>query len=199
MPSYAGKKNSDSERAEEYEMIPLTPLRRLEKRLEAIEQQKTAAGLERFIDKVIDMVELNQKIVEEVVRANQGLREDVAVLVGKMDELYMRLGDFIDIIKAAGEEEGEEAMSAKIIEESVKPLVSRIEAMGKVIQEGQATMQESLTSMERRLRAAAPSPAARAMAPPPMFRPAPSPVPSTAPPVRPEPTRPLKRAGQATA
>lgn len=141
--------------SDEYEVMPVAPLRRLEKRLEFLEQAKTSTNLEKFVDKVLDMVELNQKIVEEVIRSNVSLREDIAVLVGKMDELYSRLGDFIDVIKAAGEEEGAEVVSKKIVEASITPLVSKIEESNKKLQESNAAIADALSAIERRLRATA--------------------------------------------
>lgn len=137
----------------EYEIIPISPLRRLEKRMEQIESTRTMTNLERFVDKVIDMVGLNQKIVEEMVKANQGLREDVAVLIGKLDELYTRLGDFIDIIKSAGAEEGAEAVSKQIVEASVVPVVSKIEEMTRKSAESSAAVVEALGAIDKRLRA----------------------------------------------
>lgn len=138
---------------EEYEVIALSPLRRLEKRLEAVEQTRTVANLERFVDKILDMVELNQKIVDEVVKANQGLREDMAVLVGKMDELYSRIGDFIDIIKSAGEEERAEVVSRETIEATVTPIIAKMEEMNKRVIESNATIADTLGAIEKRLKA----------------------------------------------
>jgi len=143
------------ESEEEYEMVPLTPLRRLEKRLEALESTRTVANLERFIDKVIDMVELNQKMVDEVVRSNVGLREDVAVLIGKMDELYTRMGDFINAIKSMGEAEPS-AAPQRIAEQAVMPVVSKIDDMARRLQEGMSTMAETLASIDRKLKTAQP-------------------------------------------
>jgi len=137
---------------DDYEVVPLTPLRRLEKRLETIETTKSMSNLEKFIDKVIDMVEMNQKIVDEVVKANQGLREDISILISKIDDSQTKMSEFVDIIKEAGEQEGGETMSKEIIDNVVTPLVDKLEASSSKNAETNAQMVETLTSIEKRLK-----------------------------------------------
>ena len=137
---------------EDYEVIPLTPLRRLEKRLESIETSKSMDGLERFIDKALNMVELNQKIVEEVVKANQGLREDLAVLVGKMDQTNERTCELIEIIKEAGDGEEEGKSNADDLKNIMTPLIERIEDIKKSASDNNISIAEALASMDKRIK-----------------------------------------------
>ncbi len=137
---------------DDYEIVPLTPLRRLEKRLETIETTKSMTHLEKFIDKVLDMVEMNQKIVDEVVRANQGLREDISILISKIDDSQSKMSEFIDIIKEAGEQESGEAISKELIENVVSPLVDRIESASIKTAETNNQMVETLASIEKRMK-----------------------------------------------
>lgn len=141
---------------EDYEMVPLTPLRRLEKRLEAIETTKSMNNMERFIDKVIDMVELNQKIVDDMVKSNQSLREDLGVLVGKMDSLQSRIGTFIEMIQNAAESDASEA-SAENTASAIKPLVEQVQNIAKQTQETNASLAQSLENIDRRLKRFAPA------------------------------------------
>ncbi len=137
---------------DDYEIVPLTPLRRLEKRLETIETTKSMTHLEKFIDKVLDMVEMNQKIVDEVVRANQGLREDISILISKIDDSQSKMSEFIDIIKEAGEQESGDAISKELIEGVVSPLVDRIEASSIKSAESTTQMAETLAAIEKRMK-----------------------------------------------
>lgn len=137
---------------DDYEIVPLTPLRRLEKRMEAMETTKSMSNLEKFIDKVIDMVEMNQKIVEEVVRANQGLREDISILISKIDDSQAKMTQFVEIIKDAGEQEGGETMSKEFVENVVAPMIEKIEAGNTKVAETNNQILETLSSIDKRLK-----------------------------------------------
>ncbi len=137
---------------DDYEIVPLTPIRRLEKRMEAMETTKSMSNLEKFIDKVIDMVEMNQKIVEEVVRANQGLREDISILISKIDDSQAKMSQFVEIIKDAGEQEGGETLSKEFIENIVTPMVEKIEAGNTKVAETNNQILETLSSIDKRLK-----------------------------------------------
>jgi hypothetical protein len=133
---------------EDYEVVPVTPLRKLEKRLEALEASRTVANLERFLDKIIDMTELNQRIVEEVVRSNQGLREEIEVLVGKLGNLEEKLETFVDLLKSIGEEE----LKGASPEEYLNPVLKKFEEIAANIAEGNKNIIQALTSIDKRLR-----------------------------------------------
>jgi len=137
---------------DDYEIVPLTPLRRLEKRMEAIETTKSMSNLEKFIDKVIDMVEMNQKIVDEVVRSNQGLREDISILISKIDDSQAKMTQFVEIIKDAGEQEGGESMSKEFIENIISPMVEKISASDTKLAETNGQILEMLSSIDKRLK-----------------------------------------------
>jgi len=136
---------------EDYEIVPLAPLRRLEKRIESIETTKTTQNLERFVDKIIDMTELNQKIVDGMIKSNQALREDVGVLIGKMDNLSGNLNDFINLIKTAGEQDIE-ATSKEAFKDAIKPFVDQVTQIAKTTQEGNTVLAESLENINKRLK-----------------------------------------------
>ncbi len=133
---------------EDYEVVPVTPLRKLEKRLEALEASRTVVNLERFLDKIIDMTELNQRIVEEVVRSNQGLREEIEVLVGKLNNLEEKLETFVDLLKSIGEEE----LKGGAPEEYLGPVLKKFEEIASNIAEGNKNIIQALTSIDKRLR-----------------------------------------------
>jgi hypothetical protein len=88
-----------SEEHDEVEVIPITPLRRLEKRLERMETSRQTTSMEVFVKEVLDMVRTSQKLVDDVVTANHKLVEEVA-------KTNSKLGELVDLIKAAAEIEG---------------------------------------------------------------------------------------------
>ncbi len=149
-------KQKTDDAQDDFEVVPLTPLRRLEKRLDSIETTKTTQNLERFIDKILDMVELNQKIVDEVVKANQGLREDMAVLIGKMNVNQERLSEFIGILRDASESEFE-GNDSKSMADAMKPYFEKMnEATSKTL-EVNSSLADTLASLDRNVRKLAPN------------------------------------------
>lgn len=153
----AKKEDFEIKEDEDFEMVPLTPIRRLEKRLESIETTKTANGLEKFIDKVMDMVELNQKIIEDIVRSNQSMKEDMGILIGKLDTLQSKITGFIDVIQNAAESDVVEA-AAESTGETIKPLIQKLEDIGNRSNETNAHILQSLENIEKVLRKPSQSP-----------------------------------------
>jgi len=94
------------------------------------------------------MTELNQRIVEEVVRSNQGLREEIEVLVGKLNNLEEKLETFVDLLKSIGEEE----LKGGSPEEYLNPVLRKFEEMTAKIVEGNKNVIQALTSIDKRLR-----------------------------------------------
>lgn len=144
-----------SDEEQDFEVMPLTPLRRIEKRLDAMETSKSSQNMEHFIDKVIDMVELNQKIVDEVVKANQGLREDIAVLIGKMTDNEAKLSEFVAILKEAGEAEVGTDDTEKI-GKVLSPFAEKFADSTSKILEANNSVLDTLVSIDKNIRKLAP-------------------------------------------
>jgi hypothetical protein len=91
---------------EEFELIPVSPLRRLEKRLERMEKGDGAGGnnvnMQKFFSELVEIVRMNQELVDELAKANDSLRIEISKLPGRMDELISNLNELLSYIKAAG-------------------------------------------------------------------------------------------------
>lgn len=111
---------------EEYELVPIGPIRRLEKKLEIMEQTQGGEGMKTMME----IVKSNQAVVDEMVRMNSELADRVSKLMESVDALSEKLIDFIQRVELAGEEEAK----AKPDEHSAK-------------------MDEKLTKLEKRLNA----------------------------------------------
>lgn len=144
-----GQKNADISEDGDFEVMPLTPLRRLEKRLDTIETTKTTQNLERFVDKIIDMVELNQKIVDEVVKANQGLREDLAVLIGKMTGNETKISELLSLLKEASETDIGGAGEPQDIGKAIAPLTEKVSQTMEKSLEVNASILDALASIDK--------------------------------------------------
>ncbi len=138
----------------EYELIPVSPVRRIEKRLQRLESS-SAYDPRGIFREVIDIVRMNQQIVDQLAKSSDALRIELAKLPGKIDELIINLKELISFVKTAGEQE-----TVGISQEAVKPIVNKLDEMvktNKTISEKNDSMLELLDDISRRLR----SPVAR--------------------------------------
>ncbi|MEA2004202.1 MAG: hypothetical protein U9O53_04575 [archaeon] len=137
---------------EDYEVVPLTPIRRLEKRMSQMESSKSYSNLERMMDKILDMVELNQRIVDEMVKANVSLRGDLATLMGKMDSLQEKLTNFVDIVEEASKEDVNESEAVTALKGVVSPLVKSITDANERLLKSNEYIAENLATIDKRLK-----------------------------------------------
>jgi division protein CdvB (Snf7/Vps24/ESCRT-III family) len=142
------------EGTESYEIIPVTPLKKLEQRIERVEQTGTIPQLQTLINQIIELIRSNQKIVNDVIQANAELRNEISKLPPKIEELTTMMKNFINLVEAAGKEEVS-APSA----ESLKPLTEYLQKMvdqNQKILESNQSMIEQLDNISRKLRGGTP-------------------------------------------
>jgi len=118
--------SDESKKQEEFELIPVTPLRRLEKRIEELEKKASINERELYRE-IIQIVRMNQEIVDALIKANDSLRIELSKLPLKLEELTKKIDELIELIKAAGEEETESKVSV-----DNKPLVEKIEKLTEI-------------------------------------------------------------------
>lgn len=109
----------------EYELVPMSPIRRLEQRLDRLESSSPIDSKNIFAD-IIDIVRMNQQLVDELAKSSDALRIELSKLPGKLDEVITNLKDLISFIKASGEEE-----SVGITQDAMKPVVDKLDEMVK--------------------------------------------------------------------
>lgn len=138
------------EHEEEYEVIPTSPVRRLEKRISKMESLSSSAETRRLIEQIIELIKSNQRIIDDVVKADAELRNELSAIPGKVDELIANMGEFIDLLKASASEE-----VASISKDALDPLLKKItelvEQNKKTHEIGQATL-TSLDTIDKRLK-----------------------------------------------
>lgn len=110
------------EHDEEFELIPVSPLRKLEKRIEQLEAKSSFTGQELYKE-MIEIIRMNQQIVDQLVKANDALRIELSKLPLKLDELIKNLNELISFIKASAEEETKPATDLKPLTEKLDKLV----------------------------------------------------------------------------
>src|SRR3989338_10061844 len=89
---------------EEYEIVPVSPLRQLEKRMDKIETF-SANDPKSILKDIVDIIRMNQTIVDELVRSNDSLKLELSKLPAKIDEMTSQLKELVMFIKSSGEEE----------------------------------------------------------------------------------------------
>ncbi|MBI2579482.1 MAG: hypothetical protein HYW27_01110 [Candidatus Aenigmarchaeota archaeon] len=87
---------------EEYELIPLSPIRKLEKRLDRVEKGGTS---NEMMKELVDVVKTNQAIVEDIVKVNSEMMAKVSELSNAVSQMTARLNDFMSKIEVVGESE----------------------------------------------------------------------------------------------
>lgn len=139
---------------ESYEIIPVTPIKRLQRRLDRVEQAGTAPQLQNLINQIIELIRSNQKIVNDVIRANADLRNEISRIPSKMDELITTMKHFISLVEAAGREEvsGPSAESFKPLEEHLKKMVEQ----NQKLLEGNEAIVEKLDGLGKKMRSGTP-------------------------------------------
>jgi DNA-directed RNA polymerase sigma subunit (sigma70/sigma32) len=139
---------------ESYEIIPVTPLKRLEKRMERIEGAGTVPQLQSLINQIIELIRSNQKIVNDVIQANSELRNEMSKLPSKIDEMTTSMKSFISLIEAAGKEEFS-TPGPEIMKPVTEQLSKMVEQNQKILESNQA-MLDKLDNLARRPRGGTP-------------------------------------------
>jgi chromosome segregation ATPase len=136
------------EKKEEYEIIPISPLRRLEKRIEQLEAMSPAVDVKEIFREVVDVLRMNQQLVTEISKSNDALRLEISKLTINLEDLTARLNELLSYIKAAATEEGfQPEDTTKGLKEKMNEL---IEANKKIAQNNEE-MISILEEIEKKL------------------------------------------------
>ncbi|WP_414838163.1 hypothetical protein ACK3SF_02065 [Candidatus Nanosalina sp. VS9-1] len=94
---------------DDYEVVPLGPIRKLERRVEDLQeqqQQKEQTGgsaNEELVRDILDIMKSNQKIVNDMTESTHELRNSVEDLTNKMDSVIDNMNSFMDLLQQASE------------------------------------------------------------------------------------------------
>ena len=140
-----------TEDSSEYELIPMSPVRRLEKRMERLEG---TSGGENFtkdlLSDVVDIVRMNQMLVDELAKSNDALRIELSKLPGRLDDLIINMKELVSFIRTSGEQEVS-GMNPEIM----KPVVDKLDELvnsNKKITERNDAMLELLDDVGKKMR-----------------------------------------------
>ncbi len=86
---------------EEYELVPMSPIRRLERRMERVE--KSGSGMETTRE-LIEIVRANQSVIDEMVKINSDMMKKITDLVNNVNDMTAKINDFMGRIEFSNEE-----------------------------------------------------------------------------------------------
>jgi len=120
---------------EEFELIPVSPIRRLERRIDQLE----SGGMDPkgFLKEIIDIIKMNQQLVDELAKANDALRIEISRLPSRLEDVTDNLKELISYIKASAAEEGAPGPSFKPLVDKMDKL---IEANTKIVESSQSML-----------------------------------------------------------
>lgn len=154
---------------QEYELIPVSPLRKLEKRMEEFERQSRGVDSKEFYRELVEIIRMNQQLVDELAKANDALRIELSRLPSRLEDMIGKLDELISYIKAsAGEDYGGAGM------DSMKPLLEKMEEIvesNRKIAESNKAVMDSIDDMNKKMRRPLPPPGMARR--PPLFPPKP--------------------------
>lgn len=132
---------------EMYEVIPTSPIRKLENRMDNLESSSATSEVQRLIEQIIELIKSNQRIIDDIVKSDSELRNELSRLPGRIDNMVSKMDEFLDIMKSAAQEEtgsgGSDILAKKITE--------LVEHNKKAAESSQAVL-SSLSSIDNRLK-----------------------------------------------
>ncbi len=129
---------------EEYEIIPTSPIRRIEKRIDRIETTSSSSESRRLIEQIIELIKSNQRVIDDIVKSNFELRSEMSKVPGKIDQLISSMSEFMELLKTSATEDTVSEISSNVME----PVVGRI---GELVEQGKKgfdATQAMLTSLD---------------------------------------------------
>lgn len=137
--------------SEEYEIIPTSPLRRLEKRIGKVESSSSSSQTQKLIEQIIELIKSNQRIIDDIIKSDSELRNEVSKLPARIDNLVSSMGEFIELLKVSATEETVAGMSKEVMTPLVEKMGEMVEQNKKSLQTNQSVL-NSLGMIDNRLK-----------------------------------------------
>jgi len=111
---------------EEFELVPMSPIRRIEKRLDRMEDSGMSGDL---LKELMNVVKTNQQVVDDVVRINSQMIGRVSDLSNSVNDLTNKLNDFMGRLEVQGAEKPEEHIEDRKMGERLSKMEKRINTL----------------------------------------------------------------------
>jgi hypothetical protein len=154
----------------EYELIPVSPLRRLEKRMDEMEKQSGGGTNKEFYKELVEIIRMNQQLVDELAKANDALRIELSRLPSRLEDMIAKLDELISFIKASA---GEDIAAGSPSVDTMKPILDKlgeiVDTNKKIVESNQGVM-DALNEVKDKMKRPLPPPPGM-MRRPPLFPP----------------------------
>jgi len=114
------------EMEDEYELIPLNPIRKLEKRVNRLERSTTSGEM---LAELMDIIKTNQQVVDNMSKANSIMIERIHELNNSVNKMISRIDDFINRIETSETAPVEEKGEEKLLNERIAKLEKRLNSL----------------------------------------------------------------------
>ena len=137
---------------EDYEIIPTSPIRKLEQRLGRLENSSATSEVNRLIEQIVELIKSNQRIINDVIKSDSELRSEISRMPAMVEALTSKMEEFLEILRASATEEAMDGGSPGV---SMEPLVDKIDELvkqNKKVEETNQAVLANLTSIDNRLK-----------------------------------------------
>jgi cytochrome c-type biogenesis protein CcmH/NrfF len=135
---------------EYYELLPVSPIKKLKKELDEIKKAVASSNSTQIqnelMKEIMETVKMNQRVVEDIVKSN-------AALQTKMSEMIIVMNRLIEEISIMGEsfKKAAEALTIEAKNERTEELLTKLlSEMSKLITQNQNIL-DSLTKLEKQM------------------------------------------------
>ncbi len=135
-----------------YEIIPVTPIKKLEERIKKLESTESTPQLQNLINQIIELIRNNQKIVNDVIQANADLKNELSKIPSKIDELLTSINNFLSLVEAAGREEVTVPQSSPDVFKPMVEELKKISEQNQKLIESNQTVLEELNKMSKKVK-----------------------------------------------
>ena len=136
---------------DEYEIIPTSPLRRLEKRIAELESSSSSSEMQKLTEEIIELIKSNQRIIDDIVKSDAELRNEISKIPGKIDELIGNMNEFMELLKTSATEETVTDISKDVMQPLVNKMDELIQQNKKSLEVNQAAL-TTLGILDKRLK-----------------------------------------------
>ena len=113
---------------EEFELVPINPLRKIENRIDKLESSGLNSGL---IKELIEISKTNQNVIEDLTKLNTEMITKVSDLSVSVNNVIDKIENFIERIELTPEREepSRDVEEGKKLDERLEKLEKRINAL----------------------------------------------------------------------
>ncbi len=136
---------------DEYEIIPTSPVRKMERRLDNLEKGSYPNEVRKLIEQVVELIKSNQKIIDDSIKANNELRAELSNIPESIEKLINHMNEFMKLLEESATEEAVSDVSRETMEPLLAKMTELVDQNKKSFEASQASL-ATLDMIEKRLK-----------------------------------------------